>query len=93
MSKGEQNGSHPPKPPEVSRNVQFSLVQLVGITLLMIVPVLALFGVFGESLNKERVTPDEVFVELHKAGLERLEQVKWAILEIDGKRNQCINQI
>ncbi|HSL30460.1 MAG TPA: YetF domain-containing protein [Anaerolineales bacterium] len=38
-----------------------------------------------DTLNKERISPDEVFGEMHKSGLERLEQVKWAILETDGK--------
>lgn len=38
-----------------------------------------------ENLNKERITPDEVFSEMHKSGLEYLSQVKWAILETDGK--------
>lgn len=38
-----------------------------------------------ENLNKERITPGEVFTEIHKSGLEKLEQVKWAILETDGK--------
>lgn len=38
-----------------------------------------------ENLNKERITPDEVFGEMHKSGLEYLTQVKWAILETDGK--------
>lgn len=38
-----------------------------------------------ENLNKERITPDEVFGEMHKSGLEHLSQVKWAILETDGK--------
>lgn len=38
-----------------------------------------------ENLNKERVTPGEIFGEIHKAGLDQLSQVKWAILEGDGK--------
>jgi uncharacterized membrane protein YcaP (DUF421 family) len=38
-----------------------------------------------ENLNKERITPDEVFGEMHKSGLEHLAEVKWAILETDGK--------
>jgi uncharacterized membrane protein YcaP (DUF421 family) len=38
-----------------------------------------------ESLAKERITPDEIFTEMHKSGLEKLSQVKWAILETDGK--------
>lgn len=38
-----------------------------------------------KNLDKERVTPDEVFGEMHKSGLEELHEVKWAILETDGK--------
>lgn len=38
-----------------------------------------------ENLNKERITPEEIFGEMHKSGLEHLKQVKWAILETDGK--------
>jgi uncharacterized membrane protein YcaP (DUF421 family) len=38
-----------------------------------------------ENLNKERITPDEIFSEMHKSGLEQLGQVKWAVLEDDGK--------
>lgn len=36
-------------------------------------------------LKRERVSPDEIFSEMHKAGVEKLEQVRWAILEPDGK--------
>lgn len=36
-------------------------------------------------MNKERVSPDEVFTAMHKSGLEALEQVQWAILETDGE--------
>jgi uncharacterized membrane protein YcaP (DUF421 family) len=38
-----------------------------------------------ENLNKERVTPGEVFGEMHKSGLDELALVKWAVLEGDGK--------
>jgi uncharacterized membrane protein YcaP (DUF421 family) len=39
----------------------------------------------AENMNRERITPDEIFTEMHKSGLETLEQVKWAVLEPDGK--------
>lgn len=38
-----------------------------------------------ENLNRERVSPDEVFAEMRKSGVDRLEQVRWAVLETDGK--------
>jgi len=37
-----------------------------------------------DAMNRMRVTPDEVFTEMHKTGLESLSAVKWAILEPDG---------
>lgn len=47
--------------------------------------VLACNGRFIEAaMNRMRVTPDEVFGEMHKAGFERLAQLKWVILESDG---------
>lgn len=38
-----------------------------------------------EAMNRERVTPDEVFAAMRTFGLESLEQIKWAILETDGR--------
>jgi len=37
------------------------------------------------NMNRERIGPDELAAEMHKAGYERLDQIKWAILEDDGK--------
>lgn len=39
---------------------------------------------FEHQLNLARITPDELFSEMHKAGLQRLEEVEWAILQTDG---------
>jgi len=36
-------------------------------------------------LDQERIRPEEIFSTMRKVGLERLAQVKWAILEADGK--------
>jgi uncharacterized membrane protein YcaP (DUF421 family) len=37
-----------------------------------------------EALRTERITPEELFAEMHKQGLAKLQQVKWAILESSG---------
>jgi uncharacterized membrane protein YcaP (DUF421 family) len=39
----------------------------------------------ASAMHRERVTPQEIVSELHKSGLERLEQVRWGVLEPDGK--------
>jgi uncharacterized membrane protein YcaP (DUF421 family) len=38
-----------------------------------------------DNMNKERITPDEVYAEMRKSGLASIEEVRWAILESDGK--------
>lgn len=37
------------------------------------------------NLRLERITPDELFSEIQQQGYDRLEQVKWAILQTNGK--------
>jgi uncharacterized membrane protein YcaP (DUF421 family) len=39
----------------------------------------------ARHMNEERIAPEEIFNAMHESGLERLEQVRWAILETDGK--------
>lgn len=36
-------------------------------------------------LDEQRIGPESIFAEMHKAGLAQLSQVKWAILETDGR--------
>ncbi|WP_437585749.1 DUF421 domain-containing protein [Sorangium sp. So ce1000] len=40
--------------------------------------------ILEEACNRERIQPEEIVSEMHKSGLERLSQVRWAILEADG---------
>lgn len=37
-----------------------------------------------EAMARERISPEEVRIELHKYGLEEVAQVRWAMLEVDG---------
>ena len=36
------------------------------------------------TMDRERITPDEIFTEMRRVGLDHLEQVRWAVLETDG---------
>lgn len=38
-----------------------------------------------DSLNRERIAPEDIFSAMHKVGLRTLDDVEWAILESDGK--------
>src|SRR5690606_37469532 len=50
-------------------------------------PTVLLFdgNLYTSNLNKERVSADEVLQVARESGLETLDQVKWAILQPDGK--------
>lgn len=39
----------------------------------------------GETMDQERIPADELAAEMRKAGIERLEDVKWAVLETGGR--------
>lgn len=38
-----------------------------------------------KNLNRERIAPEEIYSEMHKAGLDKLSSVRWAVLETDGR--------
>lgn len=38
-----------------------------------------------DVLHKDRLRPDEILSEMHKAGISRVEQVRWGFVEPDGK--------
>lgn len=37
------------------------------------------------AMNRERISTDEIYSEMHRTGLERLAQVRWALLETNGR--------
>lgn len=39
----------------------------------------------SETMDLERVPPDELVAEMREAGIEKLEDVKWAVLETGGR--------
>ncbi len=50
-------------------------------------PTVLLFdgNLYSSAMNKERISAEEILQVAHHAGLETLDQVKWAILQSDGK--------
>lgn len=39
----------------------------------------------SETMDRERIPAEEIAAEMRKAGIERLEDVKWAVLETGGR--------
>lgn len=47
-----QDTPQPPQPPEIKQRINLSRQQLIGLPLLILIPVLALFGVFGMTQGR-----------------------------------------
>jgi hypothetical protein len=50
-SKKKKEPSKPPQPPKVDKKFQIHAYQWIGIPLMMLIPILALLGLFGETVD------------------------------------------
>jgi hypothetical protein len=67
MSKASKGIPEPPQPPEYERKLKFYPYQLIGIPLLFLIPILALFGVFGETSTVIQSEANGIELEIHYA--------------------------
>ena len=56
MTEAQRGPRHPPEPPAMKRRFRLGLVQWIGLPIILAVPILALFGVFGETRDDVRVS-------------------------------------
>lgn len=54
----QQKTPQPPQPPPFERRIMLPALQLIGIPLLMLLPILAVAGVFGSSMTTESAAND-----------------------------------
>jgi hypothetical protein len=64
MDKEKGEVPRPPEAPDIDRKLQFDKVQLIGIPILMLLPILALLGLFGESVDYHRAETPEVVLHV-----------------------------
>jgi hypothetical protein len=60
----EQRVSAPPKPPKIERRFEFHRTQLIGLPLMMIIPILAILGVFGTTMTEVTASSDALLLEV-----------------------------
>lgn len=65
----------PPDPPEIDRRFRLYRYQWIGLPLMMLVPVLALFGVFGQSWDTAAGATAELEMELRYPSRFRYKQL------------------
>lgn len=70
---GTRSDVGPPQPPAIDRRLQFARLQLVGMPLMMLVPLLAVFGLLGEARERTERAGDGVRVRVDYPGRARFE--------------------
>lgn len=71
----EQRPPDPPQAPEIDRRFRLYPYQWIGLPLMMLVPVLALFGVFGQSWDTARGATAALELELRYPSRFRYKQL------------------
>jgi len=66
----------PDRPPEIARRLSLTRKQLLGLPLLVAVPVLTLFGVFGEQRGETRAASATIEMRIHYPTRFRYRQVQ-----------------
>jgi hypothetical protein len=56
--------AQPPQPPPFDRRIQIPTLQKLGISFLLLLPVLALLGVFGDAVSSQRAANEQLVLEV-----------------------------
>ncbi|MBI1296719.1 hypothetical protein GC175_17320 [bacterium] len=48
----QEEDAQPPQPPPIKKRFQFTKAQLIGVPLILLIPILALIGVFDAHLER-----------------------------------------
>lgn len=69
------DGDQPPRAPDIQRKIRFYRWQWIALPAIMLVPVLALFGVFGVSRDTARASTAELLIEISYPSRFRYKQI------------------
>lgn len=72
----------PPSPPHVRSRFRLHRHQLVGIPLIVVLPILGLFRVFGDGIETHRVTDQSLAVEIEYPAKFKFKQTKYVRVKV-----------
>ncbi len=81
---------HPPDPRTIAKKWQFYRMQWVGIPLILLIPVLALLGVFGESEQKVDVANNTFSVHINYPTRYRYKMINNIEVSLENISNQTM---
>ncbi len=86
----EEETAQPPQPPEIEPKFILSRVQWIGLPLLMLLPILALFGVFGEASTAVSDSSDVLDMEVEYATRYRYRMLNTMEVSLENLSAQAI---
>lgn len=93
MSKNKRESSRPAQPPSVDRKLEFHLLQLIGIPLMLLIPILALFGVFGETVDEATESSRELEMHVRFPTRFRYKMIDTITVSVRNASNQPITSV
>lgn len=85
--------SQPPEPPPFERRVRIGRLQWIGVPLLALIPLAALFGAFGQRSGSARAAGDGVTLELRYPSLLRYKTALPFELTVHNSGAQPLSQV
>lgn len=88
-----QNDSYrkPPEASSIQRHIRLYIFQYVGFPLLLLVPILAVFGVFGESFTEIQQNNDDLSVTVHYPTRYRYKMINTMTVTVQNTTEQSMS--
>ena len=83
----------PPPPPEIRRRITFYPVQLIGVSLLALIPILALLGVFGETFTDTSAGSSSFQLDVHYPERYRYKMLNSLVVTIHNTSSQPFDEV
>jgi hypothetical protein len=80
----------PPQPPEFDRKLHFYPFQLIGIPILLLIPLLALFGVFGETSTSVEQSENGITLNIQYSNRVHFQGLDGTEIHVQNTRSQPI---
>jgi hypothetical protein len=90
MSHDHRFDPEPPQAPTFKRKLRFYFYQYLGLPLLLLIPVLAIFGVFDQALTRQEQTGDEVSISIDYPSHYRYERAGTIRIHVQNNREESI---
>ena len=93
MAKKKQQNSEPPQPPQIERKLKLYPTQLIGIPLLILVPVLALLGMFGKTHHEVAASSSQLEIRVEYPTRFRYKMIDAVTVSLTNLSPQPINTL